>query len=93
MTTSHEYRGYIFTIAYEAKRAGLHRDFPDVPEIITSGDTLAGAFANACGGSRPAPGEPAKIESAVAQDQSITWSFNSESDICKVTLAPSCLDN
>ena len=48
MTTSHEYRGYIFTIAYEAKEPAYTVDFPDVPEIITSGDTLARAFANAC---------------------------------------------
>jgi predicted RNase H-like HicB family nuclease len=48
MTTSHEYRGYIFTISYEAKEPAYTVDFPDVPEIITSGDTLAAAFANAC---------------------------------------------
>ena len=44
----HEYRGYVFTIAYEAKEPAYTVDFPDVPDIITSGNTLAGAFANAC---------------------------------------------
>lgn len=48
MTTSHNYRGYVFTISYEAKEPAYTVDFPDLPEIITSGDTLAGAFANAC---------------------------------------------
>jgi predicted RNase H-like HicB family nuclease len=48
MTTSHEYRGYIFMITYEPKEPAYTVDFPDMPEIITSGDTLAGAFANAC---------------------------------------------
>jgi predicted RNase H-like HicB family nuclease len=48
MTTSHEYRGYTFTIANESNEPAYTVDFPDVPEIITSGDTLAEAFANAC---------------------------------------------
>ncbi len=48
MMTSHEYRGYMFTISYEPKEPAYTVDFPDVPEIITSGDTLAEAFANAC---------------------------------------------
>lgn len=48
MTTSHEYRGYVFTIAYQAKEPAYTVDFPDVPDIITSGDSLAEAFANAC---------------------------------------------
>ncbi len=48
MTTTHEYRGYVFTIEYQAKDPAYVVDFPDVPNIITSGDTLAGAFANAC---------------------------------------------
>ncbi len=48
MTTSHEYRGYVFTIAYEPKDPAYSVDFPEVPEIITSGDSLAQAFANAC---------------------------------------------
>ncbi len=48
MTTSHEYRGYVFTITYEPKEPAYTVDFPDVPDIITSGDSLARAFANAC---------------------------------------------
>ena len=48
MTTSHEYRDYVFTIAYQAKEPAYVVDFPDVPDIITSGDTLAEAFAHAC---------------------------------------------
>ena len=48
MTTSHEYRGYVFAITYEPKEPAYSVDYPDVPEIITSGDSLAQAFANAC---------------------------------------------
>ncbi len=48
MTTSHEYRGYVFMITYEPKDPAYSVDFPDVPDIITSGDSLAQAFANAC---------------------------------------------
>lgn len=48
MTTTHEYRGYVFTIAYHAKEPAYVVDFPDIQEIITSGDTLAEAFAHAC---------------------------------------------
>lgn len=48
MKTTHEYRGFIFTITYEAKDPAYVVDFPDLPEIITSGDTLAEAFTNAC---------------------------------------------
>jgi predicted RNase H-like HicB family nuclease len=48
MNTSHEYRGYVFTIAYEAKEPVYSVDFPDLPDIITSGETLPEAFANAC---------------------------------------------
>jgi predicted RNase H-like HicB family nuclease len=48
MTTRHEYRGYVFTIAYEAKEPAYAVDFPDFPTIITSGQSLAEAFANAC---------------------------------------------
>ena len=48
MTSSHEYRGYVFTIAYQPKDPAFTVDFPDVTEIITSGDTLARVFANAC---------------------------------------------
>ncbi|NLF09521.1 MAG: type II toxin-antitoxin system HicB family antitoxin [Pirellulaceae bacterium] len=48
MTTTHEYRGYVFTISYQAKEPAYVVDFPDIADIITSGGSLAGAFANAC---------------------------------------------
>ena len=48
MITHHEYRGYVFTIAYDAQDPAYTVDFPDFPDIITSGGTLAQAFANAC---------------------------------------------
>ncbi len=48
MNTTHEYRGYVFTISYEAQEPAYTVDFPDLPDIITSGGTLAEAFANAC---------------------------------------------
>jgi len=47
MRTTHEYRGYIFTITYEPREPAYAVDFPDLPDIITSGDTLAEAFRNA----------------------------------------------
>ena len=46
--STHEYRGYVFAIRYEPKEPAYTVDFPDIPEIITSGDTLTEAFANAC---------------------------------------------
>jgi len=48
MTTHHEYRGYVFTITYRARHPIHTVDFPDFPDIITSGETLAEAFAHAC---------------------------------------------
>ena len=48
MNTSHDYRGYVFTISYQAQEPAYTVDFPDIPEIITSGETLASAFENAC---------------------------------------------
>ncbi|MFH1264345.1 MAG: type II toxin-antitoxin system HicB family antitoxin [Planctomycetota bacterium] len=48
MKTTHEYRGYIFTLTYQAQEPAYVVDFPDVRDIITSGDTLAEAFAGAC---------------------------------------------
>jgi predicted RNase H-like HicB family nuclease len=48
ITTHHEYRGYVFTIDYEPQEPVYSVAFADFPEIITSGDTLAQAFANAC---------------------------------------------
>ena len=47
-STHHEYRGYVFTIEYEARDPIYSVTFADFPEIITSGDTLAEAFAHAC---------------------------------------------
>lgn len=44
----HEYRGYVFGIGYEPKEPAYSVNFPDIPDIITSGDTLGEAFANAC---------------------------------------------
>ena len=48
MTTTHEYRGYVFTITYQPQNPAYSVDFPDVPDIITSGATLHEAFRNAC---------------------------------------------
>jgi len=48
MKTTHEYRGIVFTITYEAKDPAYVVDFPDLPDIITSGETLGEAFSNAC---------------------------------------------
>jgi predicted RNase H-like HicB family nuclease len=44
----HDYRGYVFTIAYQAAAPIFAVEFADFPEIITSGDSLAQAFAHAC---------------------------------------------
>ena len=46
--TNHEYRGYVFIIDYQANDPGYIVDFPDFPNIITSGSTLPEAFAHAC---------------------------------------------
>ncbi len=46
--THHEYRGYVFTITYQAREPGYTVNYADFPEIITSGATLAEAFAHAC---------------------------------------------
>jgi predicted RNase H-like HicB family nuclease len=48
MKTTHEYRGFVFTVTYEAKDPVYSVDFNDLPEIITSGDSLPDAFQNAC---------------------------------------------
>jgi predicted RNase H-like HicB family nuclease len=48
MKTTHVYREYLFTIEYQPYEPAYTVDFPDLPDIITSGDTLAGAFAHAC---------------------------------------------
>ena len=46
--TMHEYRGYVFTITYQAGDPIFAVDFVDFPEIITSGESLAQAFGHAC---------------------------------------------
>jgi predicted RNase H-like HicB family nuclease len=48
MTTTHSYRDFVFTIEYRPREPIYTVDFPDLPDIITSGGTLAEAFANAC---------------------------------------------
>ena len=48
MITHHEYRDYVFTIAYHPQDPAYLVDFPDIPDIITSGETLGQAFTNAC---------------------------------------------
>jgi predicted RNase H-like HicB family nuclease len=48
MTTTHEYRGYVFTVTYQPQAPAYTVDFPDVPDIITSGATLPEAFQHAC---------------------------------------------
>ena len=48
MKTTHEYRGYVFTVTYEARDPAYLVDFPDIPDIITSGHTLDEAFRHAC---------------------------------------------
>jgi predicted RNase H-like HicB family nuclease len=48
MTTHHEYRNYVFTISYQCQHPAYAVDFPDFPDIITSGQTLAEAFGHAC---------------------------------------------
>ena len=48
IVTHHEYRDYVFTIAYQARNPAYLVNFPDFPDIITSGATLALAFGHAC---------------------------------------------
>jgi predicted RNase H-like HicB family nuclease len=48
ITTYHDYRGYVFRIDYAPREPVYSVTFVDFPQIITSGDTLAEAFANAC---------------------------------------------
>ncbi len=48
MTTTHGYRNYVFTIEYQPADPAYTVTFPDIPDIITSGDTLAEAFGHAC---------------------------------------------
>ena len=48
ITTTHEYRHYVFHIRYRPEEPAYTVEFPDIPEIITSGDALSEAFTNAC---------------------------------------------
>lgn len=48
MTTTHDYRGYVFTVTYAPEDPAYVVAFNDIPEIITSGSTLPQAFNNAC---------------------------------------------
>ena len=48
LTTTHTYRDYVFTVKYTPERPAYTVDFPDFSDIITSGETLHEAFANAC---------------------------------------------
>ncbi len=47
-TTTHVYRGFVFTITYRVEDPGYIVRYPDIPEIISSGATLNEAFAHAC---------------------------------------------
>lgn len=46
--THHDYRGYVFSIAYVPDDPAYLVAFADFPEVITHGESRAGAFANAC---------------------------------------------
>ena len=48
ISSRHEYRDFVFQITYEPRHPAYTVGFVDFPEIITSGSTLAEAFANAC---------------------------------------------
>ncbi len=48
MKTTHDYRGYVFTVSYQPQDPAYIVDFPDLPDVITSGATLDEAFRNAC---------------------------------------------
>ena len=48
MKTTHEYRQYLFQITDWPEDRGFTVDFPDIPDIITSGATLSEAFSHAC---------------------------------------------
>ena len=40
VVTTQSYRGYVFTISHDPDEQGFAVDFPDIPEIITSHDTM-----------------------------------------------------
>ena len=39
MTTTHVYRGFVFTITYRVEEPGYIVRYADIPEIITNGAT------------------------------------------------------
>ena len=47
-TSTHAYRGFVFTIEYYPEEPAFTVDFPDFSTIITTGRTHAEAFAHAC---------------------------------------------
>ena len=47
MTTTHVYRGFVFTITYRVDEPGYVVRYADISDIITSGATLTEAFARA----------------------------------------------
>jgi len=47
-STHHEYRGYVFSIAYQAQEPAYLVEFPDFPNVITSASNLSEAFSHAC---------------------------------------------
>ncbi len=48
ISSHHEYRGYVFSIEYDAQDPAYVVEFSDFSNILTSGATLAEAFGNAC---------------------------------------------
>ncbi len=48
ISSHHEYRGYVFSIEYDAQDPAYVVEFSDFPNILTSGATLSEAFGNAC---------------------------------------------
>jgi predicted RNase H-like HicB family nuclease len=46
--TLHTYRNYVFRIDYEAEDPAYIVNYPDIPDINTSGSTLSEAFDHAC---------------------------------------------
>ena len=47
-TTTHVYRDFVFDITYRIEEPVYVVRFPDIPEIITSAETLTRAFSHAC---------------------------------------------
>jgi predicted RNase H-like HicB family nuclease len=47
-TTTHVYRGFVFQIRYRPQDPAFAVEFPDLPEVVSSGTTLPEASAHAC---------------------------------------------